>query len=68
MVDDNMMRKLIILGFLFSLLFFPFSQVPATEVEKDQSFSLCTARAAVQTTVLRGYTRARWRRFLTCEE
>ncbi|MCK5540080.1 MAG: efflux RND transporter periplasmic adaptor subunit [Deltaproteobacteria bacterium] len=63
-----MMRKLIILGFLFSLLFFPFSQVPATEVEKDQSFSLCTARAAVQTTVLRGYTRARWRRFLTCEE
>lgn len=66
------MRKLITLGFIFSVLFFAFlffpSLVLATEVEKEQSFSLCTARAAVQTTVLRGYTRARWRRFLTCEE
>ena len=42
--------------------------VVATEVEKDQSFTLCTARAALQTTILRGYTRARWRRFLTAEE
>lgn len=66
------MRRLIIQALLFVLLFFSFSfsvsQVLATEVKKDQSFSLCTARAAVQTTVLRGYTRARWRRFLTCEE
>ncbi len=67
-----MMRKLIILSFLVSLLFplicfFQYS-VLAAELEKDQSFTLCTARAALQTTVLRGYTRARWQRFLTCEE
>ncbi|MEA3348351.1 MAG: hypothetical protein U9Q39_04735, partial [Pseudomonadota bacterium] len=67
-----MMRKLIVLSFLFPLFFFSFFFLPypvfAAEVEKDQSLTICTARAAVQTTVLRGYTRARWRRFLTCEE
>ncbi len=64
--------KLIILSFLFLILssIFTFSipLILATEIEKDQSFTLCTARAAIQTTVLRGYTRARWQRFLTCEE
>ena len=68
-----MMRRLIIIQtLLFVLFFFIFSfsvsQALAAEVEKGQALSLCTARAAVQTTVLRGYTRARWRRFLTCEE
>ncbi|MCD6293201.1 MAG: efflux RND transporter periplasmic adaptor subunit [Deltaproteobacteria bacterium] len=66
------MRKNIFFSSLFLLLFFSFSLslsvVLAAEVEKDRSGSLCTARAAEQTTVLRGYTRARWRRFLTCEE
>ena len=66
------MRRLIVLTSLFAVLFslfcFSASRVVAKEVEKDQSLTLCTARAAVQTTVLRGYTRARWRRFLTCEE
>ena len=70
--SENIMRKLIIQTSFFFLFFFSFSFSPslvaATEVKKDQSLSLCTARAAVQTTVLRGYTRARWRRFLTCEE
>ncbi len=71
-VDENVMRKLIIFSFIFLLFtlsfFFSVSMVVATEVEKDQSFTLCTARAALQTTILRGYTRARWRRFLTAEE
>ncbi len=67
-----MMRRLIVFNLLFSLFFIFFCFSPgcglAAEVEKDQSLTLCTARAALQTTVLRGYTRARWRRFLTCEE
>ena len=66
------MRRLIIQTSLFVLFFFSFSfpasRTLAAEVAKDQSFTLCTARAAVQMTVLRGYTRARWQRFLTCEE
>ncbi len=66
------MRRLIVFSFLFSVFFFLFSFSPsrvlATELENDQSLSLCMARSAVQVTVLRGYTRARWRRFLTCEE
>lgn len=66
------MRKLIILSFFISLLFSFFCFFPplghATELDKDQGFTLCTARPALQTTVLRGYTRARWQRFLTCEE
>ena len=66
------MRRLIPQTFLLVLfvsLLYCFSPLGlATEPEKDQSLPFCTARAAVQTTVLRGYTRARWRRFLTCEE
>ena len=43
--------------------------VPAAEkVDSGQKFSLCQARPAMQTTVLRGYTRARWQRKLVCEE
>ncbi len=38
------------------------------EPRQTQNFSLCTARAAMQTSVLRGYTRARWQRKLVCEE
>ncbi len=67
-----MIRRLIIFNFLFSLFFIFFFFSPfcgfAAEVAKDQSLTFCTARAAVQTAVLRGYTRARWQRFLTCEE
>ncbi|MCD6429663.1 MAG: efflux RND transporter periplasmic adaptor subunit [Deltaproteobacteria bacterium] len=67
-----MMRRLIVLISLFAVFFtlvsLSASRVLAKEVEKDQSFTVCTARAAFRTTVLRGYTRARWRRFLTCEE
>ena len=66
------MRRLIVLTLLlimfFSILSFPASRLIAEEIEKEQPFTLCTAQAAFQTTVLRGYTRARWRRFLTCEE
>ena len=53
---------------LFLALFFLFSPVRAGAAEKSPSFTLCTARAALKTTVLRGYTRARWQRDLVCEE
>ncbi|MCK5916718.1 MAG: efflux RND transporter periplasmic adaptor subunit, partial [Deltaproteobacteria bacterium] len=49
------------------MLTFIFPQA-SMAAEKEQSHSLCTARAAFKTTVLRGYTRARWRRDLVCEE
>ncbi len=66
------MRRLIfftsLLLLLFPLFIFSVSPLFAAVSQKEQPFTLCTARAALQTTVLRGYTRARWRRFLTCEE
>ncbi len=66
------MRRLIMFNFLFLLFFMCFSLSPlcgfAAEPAKGETFTLCTARAALQATILRGYTRARWQRFLTCEE
>ncbi|MBN2809078.1 MAG: HlyD family efflux transporter periplasmic adaptor subunit [Deltaproteobacteria bacterium] len=61
-----------LLSLIFITLFFcslpGFTSEPEKEPGKEPAFNLCTARAALRTTVLRGYTRARWRRFLTCEE
>ena len=53
--------------FLVSLAFVS-SSAFVLAAEKEQLFTLCTARPAFRTTVLRGYTRARWQRALVCEE
>ena len=53
---------------IFLALFFLFSPVRVDAAEKGSEFTLCTARPALKTTVLRGYTRARWQRDLVCEE
>ncbi len=57
-------------GIIYLLLLgIPPAPVVAVENAKPaRDFSLCTARAALQTSVLRGYTRARWQRKLVCEE
>lgn len=55
------------LGAVFCL-FFLFSAAGIQAAEKAPAFTLCTARPALNTVVLRGYTRARWRRDLVCEE
>lgn len=68
------MRKSTLIKFFAAtliLLFGAISPVLLTAAEnsgKGQNLSLCTARPALQITVLRGYTRARWQRKLVCEE
>ncbi len=70
------MRKLTLVEFLTVTLFLsllfragsPTLLIAAEKAENGQKFTLCTARPALQTTVLRGYTRARRRRSLVCEE
>ena len=61
----NYRRRLLLLQLLFLLLL---PGVSAVAADNEAPFTLCTARPAMQTTVLRGYTRARWRRALVCEE
>ncbi len=54
--------------FLLQLLLLLLLPVLSASAANEAAFTLCTARPAMQTTVLRGYTRARWRRSLVCEE
>ena len=61
-------RITIFAGILIIFLCGVSSVLAAGKSEKAPSFSLCQARPAMQTTVLRGYTRARWQRKLVCEE
>ena len=61
----------IFLAGIICLILSGISPVPILAVENaapEQNFSLCAARPAMQTSVLRGYTRARWQRKLVCEE
>jgi len=64
----NILSTVIITIFLSGIYFIPISAAKDAKPKPEQNFALCTAQAAMQTSTLRGYTRARWQRKLVCEE